>query len=547
MRTLLIDCTLRDGGYYNDWDFDPTLIADYLQAMAALKTDYIEIGFRSIENSGFKGGCAFSTDSFLSALPIPAELVDRLGVMVNGSELLAKQAEPVGQDQCEEHINKVLEQLFAPKKQSPVSLVRIACHVHEFEACLPAATWLRDKGYLVGFNLMQIADQASEDITLLAQKAGEFPIDVLYFADSLGSLSPKEVSAIIKAFRAGWKGELGIHTHDNMGQALANSLQAIRDGVTWIDSTVTGMGRGPGNAQTEYVAMAIESYRPNKGSLTKLLELISKHFIALKAQYRWGTNPYYYMAGKYGIHPSFIQEMLANSRYSDEDILAVIDHLKLEGGKKFSSDTLEDARHFYKGKSHGTWQPSETLEGREVLILGAGHGTAQHSKAIEAYIHRANPVVIALNTQDGIEPSLINLRVACHPVRLLADVHLHRQLPQPLITPLSILPREVREELRDKEVLDFGLDVKAGKFEFLRSSCVIPRPLVLGYVLAVAVSGKAQRILMAGFDGYLPGDPRNDELEGLLKLFADSVAEESLVSITPTSLNPLPVTSVYGI
>ena len=75
--------------------------------------------------------------------------------------------------------------------------MRVACHLHEFEDCLPAATWLKDKGYLVGFNLMQIAEQTSEEITLLAHKASEYPFDVLYFADSMGSLPPKKVSEII--------------------------------------------------------------------------------------------------------------------------------------------------------------------------------------------------------------------------------------------------------------------------------------------------------------------------------------------------------------
>ena len=72
----------------------------------------------------------------------------------------------------------------------------------------------------------------------------------------MGSLSPKGVSAIIRAFRVGWKVNWA-YIRDNMGQAIANSLQASQDGVSWIDSTVTGMGRGPGNAQTEYLAMAI--------------------------------------------------------------------------------------------------------------------------------------------------------------------------------------------------------------------------------------------------------------------------------------------------
>ncbi|HQR96736.1 MAG TPA: aldolase, partial [Thiotrichales bacterium] len=121
-----LDCTLRDGGYYNDWDFSHSLVSDYLQAMAALQVDFVEIGFRSLQNSGFKGGYAFSTDSFINSLSIPTELRDKMGVMVNGNELANTETQVAN-----------LHKLFAPKSQSPVTLVRIACHVHEFEACLP--------------------------------------------------------------------------------------------------------------------------------------------------------------------------------------------------------------------------------------------------------------------------------------------------------------------------------------------------------------------------------------------------------------------------
>ena len=547
VHTLIVDCTLRDGGYYNNWDFSPSLVADYLQAMTGLQADFVEIGFRSVKNEGFKGGFAFSTDQFLRTLPIPPDLLDKIGVMVNGSELLLNQAGTASCEQKVRHLEHVLSSLFVPKAQSPVSLVRIACHAHEFEDCLPAANWLKDKGYLVGFNLMQIAERTHEEITLLAKKASEYSFDVLYFADSMGSLSPKGVSAIIRAFRVSWKGQLGIHTHDNMGQAIANSLQASQDGVSWIDSTVTGMGRGPGNAQTEYLAMAIESSRLNKGSLTKLFELIPNHFKALQAQYGWGTNPYYYMAGQYGIHPSYIQEMLANSRYSNEDIMAVIEHLKAEDGKKFCPDVIETARYFYSGQPCGTWRPSDALAGQDVLILGTGPGVAAHCSAIEAYIRKAKPVVIALNTHGGIDSSLINMRVACHPIRLLADVHTHMHLPQPLITPLSMLPEDVRQELEGKEVLDFGLEIEKDQFSFFPSYCVVPSPLVIGYALAVAVSGKANKIMLAGFDGYSPGDPRNSELERLLELFSDSLNSECLLSITPSSLSTLPISSVYAL
>ncbi len=520
-EVIHLDCTLRDGGYYNDWDFSPQLIAEYLQAMAALQVDFVEIGLRSLKNSGFKGGCAFSTDSFLSSLMIPSELSDKIGVMINGVELITD-------------YKNTLSKLFLPKSQSSVTLVRVACHVHEFEACLPAANWLKAQGYLVGFNLMQVADRSYEQMTLLAQKASEYPIDALYFADSMGSLSPKDVSSIIKAFQAGWKGALGIHTHDNMGQAVANSLKAVQDGVTWIDSTVTGMGRGPGNGQTEYLMMALAPYRASKGNPTKLFELISKHFKPLQAQYGWGTNPYYYMAGQYGIHPTFIQEMLQDSRYSDEDIIAVIDYLKVEGGKKFSLDTLEAARHFYSGEPRGTWSPKTSMQGCDVLIVGTGPGVVKYRLAIEAFIEQHQPYVIALNTQKNLRDDMIDARAACHPVRLLADCHEHLNLQQPLITPASMLPEEIKQALSAKELLDFGVSVDNTGFDFYETYAQLPTSLVMAYSLAVATSGQAKRIFLVGFDGYADGDPRNNESEYIIKEYLSSKHSLELISLTPT-------------
>lgn len=84
MNTLLLDCTLRDGGYYNSWDFSPELINDYLIAMESAGVNIVELGLRSLQNKGFKGACAFTTDEFLHTLPLLENLT--IEVMVNASE-----------------------------------------------------------------------------------------------------------------------------------------------------------------------------------------------------------------------------------------------------------------------------------------------------------------------------------------------------------------------------------------------------------------------------------------------------------------------------
>lgn len=530
----ILDCTLRDGGYYNSWDFPTHLINQYLEAMQAAGVDIVELGLRSLINKGFKGASAYTTDSFINSLVIPEKL--NVGVMINASELVG-----------EESLENVLNILFPLKAaESPVDVVRIACHVHEFVNALPACNWLKERGYIVGFNLMQIAERSQQEVEALSLEASKYPIDSLYFADSMGSMNPQQTSKIISWLRKYWQGPMGIHTHDNMGLALQNTLQAVNDGVTWLDATVTGMGRGPGNARTEELVIEVAGLKSKNINMVPLMSVIRTFFQPLKNKCGWGSNPYYYLSGKYGIHPTYIQEMMGDSRYSEEDILAAIEHLKLEGGKKFKLDTLDSTREFYQGAPRGTWNPADVFSDREVLLLGTGPGVAMHKAALEAYIAKNNPVVIALNTQSSITQSFVSYRVACHPVRLLADCNVHAELPQPLITPASMLPEDVLCALKGKELLDYGLSIETNNFIFGEYSSVLPTSLVICYALSAITAGKASKLLMAGFDGYGADDPRNSEMNKLLKLYGSQEGALELLSVTPTRYE-IKSQSIYGL
>lgn len=529
-----LDCTLRDGGYYNNWDFSPSLIEKYLVAVQASGVDIIELGFRTLKNEGFKGACAFTKDDFIRSLCVPDECT--LSVMVNAAELVGDVS-----------LDKALGRLFPQSApHSPVGLVRIACHSNEFRSVLPAANWLKNRGFKVGFNLMQVADLSESQIISLASSAKEYPIDVLYFADSMGSMTPGQVEDVIQRFRAEWSGPMGIHAHNNLGLALANSLLALDKGVVWVDSTVTGMGRGPGNTCTEELAIEVAERRCVNINLVALSKLVRENFKPMQKEYGWGTNLYYYLAGKYGIHPSYIQEMLNISCYEEEDILAIIEQLKSQGGKKFNNDALEGARIFYRGQPKGEWSPRQMFFEREVLLLGSGPGVANHRAAIEKFIRTKQPLVVAVNTQADIDSVLIDLRIACHPVRLLADCRMHIQSSQPLITPFSMLPLALQNELGSKEVLDFGMAVENDRFICESYHCTVPKSLVAAYALATASSGRAKHVFVAGFDGYSLDDPRHEEMATMLNCYTSNASAVPITAITPTNFNVNTI-SVYGI
>ena len=530
----LLDCTLRDGGYYNNWDFSQDLIVEYLAAMNAASVDYVELGFRSFDANGFKGACAYTTDDFIRGLQIPDGLL--VGVMVNAAELLKHPEGPVN----------AVKLLFDSSEKSPVSLVRLACHLHEFKDSLLACEWLKRAGYKVGINLMQIADCPDSEIERIGELASNYSLNALYFADSMGSMNPERTAEVIQILRRHWHGEMGVHTHDNMGLAVANSLRAINEGVTWVDCTVTGMGRGPGNAQTEYMVIELEKITGKKINLSPLLALIRQYFGPMQIKYGWGKNPYYYLAGQFGIHPTYIQEMLSDARYGEAEILSVIEYLSNVGGKKFTTEMLDAGRQMYGGESIGSWVPAQMIEGREVLVIGAGSGVIKHRQALQQFIRKTKPFVIALNTQSNVDADLIDIRAACYPVRLLADCDKYKALPQPLVVPATRLQSTVIEALGSIKMLDFGLEVRPNVFEFGVNSAVVPSSLVIAYVLAIATSGKATRILLAGFDGYGSDDARTIEVENLLAAYRNADGALPILSITPTRYK-IASTSVYAI
>ena len=266
----------------------------------------------------------------------------------------------------------------------------------------------------------------------------------------------------------------------------------------------------------------------------------------MQSKYGWGKNPYYYIAGKFGIHPTYIQEMLNDPRYGEAEILSVIEHLRQVGGKKFTSEILDAGRQIYGGEPAGRWAPAEMIEGRDVLIVGAGPGVAAHRDALQQFIRMRKPFVIALNTQTNVDADLIDVRAACYPTRLLADCDKYSALPQPLVVPATRLSEMTIEALEAIKQLDFGLEIRAGIFEFHATSAVAPSSLVMAYALAVATSGKAVRILLAGFDGYGADDPRTTEVEELLTMYQAATGALPILSITPTRYK-IASTSVYAL
>ena len=528
----LLDCTLRDGGYNNNWDFSQKLVNEYLKTMSKVGIKYVELGFRSFLSSTFRGSNWYTTDSYINSLKIPTNL--KIVVMVNASQIINQK-----------NLINSINLLFNQKKKSKVDLVRIASHFSEIDKTLIIVKQLKKLGYEVAVNLMQISEQNDEKILNISKKLSLSPVDIVYFADSLGSMKYPQIDKVIRNIKFYWKGPLGVHMHNNLNQGLLNNIHCLNKKIEWIDSTIMGMGRGAGNAATEYFLIEYKKYFKKELNIIPLQSLIKKYFIELKNKYEWGPNSFYYLAGMYGIHPTYIQEMISTG-FNDSEILAAINQLKISEGSKYNADLVRaEFQKDIKLKT-GNWSPANKIKKRDTLLIASGPKSEEYIGAIEDYIKKNKPYVIALNTNVKLEKKLINIYAACNPLKFIADIDSFRKLKRPLVAPKSILDENIKRKLSKIKIFNFGVGLEQNTYKFFKNGTIIPKFYTLAYALAIATCGKSKQILLAGFDGYGENDNRTKLINNLLHQYTTSKGAKKILAITPTSYT-LTFKSLYNI
>ncbi|AXI03192.1 aldolase catalytic domain-containing protein [Aquirhabdus parva] len=533
-QLTLLDCTLRDGGYYNNWDFDLDLVERYLQSMVSSGVDIVELGFRFTfaNKAKFLGPYAYTTDRFLNQIHVPEGLI--LGVMVNAADYLKAPEGDVA----------AIRNFFAPKVESKVQLVRIAAHVAEVATCGGLVSTLHELGYRVGFNIMQSNSCTDEKLAELVRAIRGFEhVEVLYFADSLGNMDDAETLRIIQTLRLEWDGPLGFHGHDNMGKALGNTMTALSNGVSWLDATVTGMGRGAGNTQMEYLLVEIEKNSHKSVNPAQVIDLACNDFEAMKKHYGWGMNVFYYLGAQHKVHPTYVQDMLAQGIFSPNDVVTLIDLLGENTGASYKSQGVANLMTARFQRAEGSWSSRQLFENRPVLIVAGGPSAHRHWTAIENYIQENKPIVISLNLLDFVPLNLLSAIAVCHPGRLVPLMN--NSIGVPLITPIQSLPSTITNSLSSSTIYDYGMQVDPTRMVPQDTGCIVSDALVAPYAICAALAGGATKIELVGFDGFDGRDERFHKVNDVFAMLLKVAGNTPIHSLTLTHYD-IPQRSIYS-
>ncbi|RFU64646.1 nucleoid-structuring protein H-NS [Peribacillus saganii] len=282
-HSKILDCTIRDGGLVNNWDFSIEFVQDLYNGLSVAGVEYMEIGYKNsakLLNVSEPNPWRFLDDNFLKEI-IPEKKFTKLSALVD--------------------IGRVDPNDILPREQSVLDMIRVACYIREVDKGLELVQMFHDLGYETSLNIMALSNVPEHQLIKAFEMVKESPVDVVYIVDSFGSLDPADIEHQVKKFRAMVPNkQLGIHTHNNMQLAFANTLTAYQNGVTFLDSSVYGMGRAAGNCNTELLVSYIQ--KPSY-ELKPVLGVIEKHMLDMRQKWEWGYIIPYMISGVLNEHP----------------------------------------------------------------------------------------------------------------------------------------------------------------------------------------------------------------------------------------------------
>ena len=520
MKSIVnLDCSFRDGGYYNDWSFNLKDINLYLRNISKTNIRYVEIGFRFCDKKN-SGLTAYSNDKFLNKLKYDKKI--KIGVMINAADFILN-------DKIEfSKLNKTF-----PNCKN-INFIRIAFHYKDLNNVQIICRFFSKFKIEVMLNLMQVSELKLSSFIKTIKIINPLKVHAFYIADSFGSLRPIDIKNFSKILKKYCKSKIGFHAHDNLSLAYQNAKIAIKNNFDYLDSTMLGMGRGAGNLKTEEIYKFL--YKNDKKGLKKIFDINKRIFKKLKETYKWGTNNYYRFAAIKSIHPSYVQELLNNKVYQRKNYLNILKSLANINSKKYNPKYLIN----YNNKKVIKNGIDKIKLNKDILILGSSPNLKFFKKEIKKFSDKRQLSTIAVNLNSTFEDKFIDYRVASHPNRIQIDHGFYQRFDNKLILPSNILNSKIVNNLKKQKNFVFSYNIKLSNNDRIiikKNEVTLPNFLVLGYALSIAISQNAKNIFLAGFEGFKKDNYANDESKNILKIFKKRFKKTNILSITPTRFN----------
>lgn len=382
----LLDCTLRDGGYLNDWQFGYEEIITVFERLVSAGIDIIEVGFLDERRT---------YDKNRSILP-DVEAVNRTFCGIDKKDSMVVGMIDYGT--CS--IDKVI-----PKEESFLDGIRVIFKKHIMNEALDFCSQIKGLGYKVFVQAVSITSYNDEEFSILLDRVNEVKPYAFSIVDTYGLLHKNQLIHYFEMADCELVEDiaLGYHSHNNFQLGYANCIELVEKKIErqlLLDGSLYGMGKGAGNTPIELLAMYMRENYGGKYHISQLLEAID---VTIQDCYRitpWGYGLKFFVAASNDCHPNYVASLMEKKKLSVKSVNEILQTIPKDNKLIYDGELIEKLYEKYQAISCDDSDDLNMLisawHGKNILLIGPGK-KAEEIEKIKSYQTEKNAVVISVN------------------------------------------------------------------------------------------------------------------------------------------------------
>jgi len=388
-KVCLLDCTLRDGGFVNEWNFGHGNMINLLERSVSAGIDYIEVGFIDARESfDINRSITPDTDGINRIFSETDKGNSKLIAMID--------------------YGTVPLENICDAKDSVLDGIRVMIKKKTYEEALKFCKGLKEKGYMVFAQPVSVtgySDREMEELTKRTDDLGFFAMSIvdtyglldrsglLHYFDIMDRFLSKDVM-------------IGYHAHNNFQLAYANSISLIEEvgdrRPLLIDGSAFGMGKSAGNCPLELLTMYANENLGKNYDTNQILEMIDTCVRNIYSVNPWGYQMQYFLCASNDCHPKYSQYLMQKKTLSVKSINDILRTIRPEERLAFNEKYIEELYLEYQkndiNDEESVRKLGEMLKDRPVLITGPGKSIISQRERIKDFIAGQKPIVMSINT-----------------------------------------------------------------------------------------------------------------------------------------------------
>lgn len=383
---VLLDCTLRDGGYVNEWKFGYAGAREIIRLLMKAGIDVVEVGFlRNVDGYNPDITVCNSIEELNKLLPEHCGNIMFSAMAMRSNYDIDKLSDYCG---------------------SGIEMIRVTAHDYDIEEGMDFARAIKEKGYKLSINPINIMGYSDERILWIVDQVNQIQPYQFSIVDTFGSMKRRDLDRIVSLVDRNLDKNirLALHLHENMALSFClaqNFIDKHLNRPVAVDGSLMGMGRIPGNLPIELIADYCNDYCDKSYDIDYLMDAIQEYIAPIKGETNWGYTPAYFLSARFNLHRNYAEHLLRKGDLTNRDINQILARIDESKKTAFDEKYVNELYEAYKDtqiEDDKDWEILRSnLEDKKILLIVPGASLNKYRTEIVQYIRDEQPTIISVN------------------------------------------------------------------------------------------------------------------------------------------------------